>query len=165
MSWRFLLTIEIRSFCFIVCITFFFYLRYGEETPSHTIEKFAKDFGDSFSDDDNDDKRPVFNEKMAYRAIAMFMRTAEEVSPLTVEDHYFKKMIKALNQKFYVFFGTLECTCLDIYKEQKAKVQQILKNLDRRVSCSIDLVRHDAYNATEYNYELPEGQTVFDYMA
>ncbi|KAM7484930.1 hypothetical protein LguiA_000939 [Lonicera macranthoides] len=130
----------------------------------NTIEKFAKDFGDSFSDDDNDDKRPVFNEKKAYRAIAMFMCTAEEVSPLTVEDHYFKKMIKALNPKFYVFFGTLECTCLDIYKEQKAKVQQILKNLDRWVSCSIDLVRHDTYNVIEYNYELPEGQTVFDYM-
>lgn len=71
-------------------------------------------------------------------------------SPKSVEDMYFKHLIFCLNPKFRPSSAILSRYCSKLYEEEKARVKEILRSLNGRVSLSVERLNYNKFNAFGY---------------
>ncbi|XP_015169015.1 zinc finger BED domain-containing protein RICESLEEPER 1-like [Solanum tuberosum] len=91
----------------------------------------------------------VIFEETAYRGLAKFF-CQSGTPPKSVEDRYFKQLISYLNPKFRPSSAILSRYCLKLYDEEKAKVKEILRSLNGRVSLSVERLKYNKFNDFGY---------------
>ncbi|KAL3505578.1 hypothetical protein ACH5RR_030960 [Cinchona calisaya] len=106
----------------------------------------------------NNHENHVTDAKEAYRTIAFFV-CQEEVPVLSI-----RGLFRALRSRIPYSFAALQQSCLEVYEEEKVKIKETLKSLDTQVCLSLAMLRHDTYDCVKYNYRLPKGRTIFDYL-
>ncbi|KAK1385529.1 hypothetical protein POM88_023264 [Heracleum sosnowskyi] len=95
----------------------------------------------------------------AYEAMGMIMCRAEQMTIGAA-----KQLMTGLNPNIPFSRGELKRGCLKVYKEEKAKVIQIMENLDSRIAFSMDLLRLDTYGLRRPKPEDSYEQDIFDHM-
>ncbi|XP_028072259.1 zinc finger BED domain-containing protein RICESLEEPER 1-like [Camellia sinensis] len=115
-----------------------------EFSGSNTISGLRETEMSRFND------KNAFKEQEAHNAIAKLFCCAA-LPPQTVEEFYYvKKIYNYLNPKVCLSVDDVGHYCLETYEEVKAKVKQVLRNLDRHISFSVDILRY------EKRYEYPQ---------
>uniref|UniRef100_A0A5B7BMW0 Putative zinc finger BED domain-containing protein RICESLEEPER 2-like n=1 Tax=Davidia involucrata TaxID=16924 RepID=A0A5B7BMW0_DAVIN len=120
----------------------------SEDEETEEIEK-SDDDCDQESNSGSDEH--VFDEQKARRAVAKFF-CSEAFPPRMVNDVFFRRILNVANPQFHIGIDTVERDCLEIYEEERAKIKQILRNLDGRISLSVDILRHERRCGYDYHY-------------
>lgn len=99
------------------------------------------DIGDGGSDNEID-PHDAFDEQKACISVAKFFCSAG-LPPQTANEYHFRALSNHLNPQFRGSVADIGRYCLETYDEVKAKIKQVLSNLEGQMSLSIDILRYE----------------------
>ncbi|KAK9288679.1 hypothetical protein L1049_017142 [Liquidambar formosana] len=91
-----------------------------------------------------DSNEPVFDERKACRAVAGFIRS-EKLGFWSIENKSFQEFVRMLYPQFHIDRHMVERECIEIYKEEKAKIKETLRNLDGHISLSVEILKYERF--------------------
>ncbi|KAL8100470.1 hypothetical protein AgCh_032652 [Apium graveolens] len=101
--------------------------------PSHRITRF-------FPKSTASDNESGCDVEKVYEAMARFVCEDEHVTLPAI-----KTLVTGMNPSFPFNYRDLRHSCFKVYLEERAKVVQVIENLDARIALSIDMVKLDTY--------------------